>query len=147
MTRNPSIEAEIRKLIEVQAQATRDKDAKTVLSCYAADSVVFDLAPPLQNSTVGAAAEQALNDWFATWQGPIGYEARDFAITATAALAFCHGLVRIRGIKVDGEQNEVWLRQTICLRNIDGAWKIAHDHTSVPFYMDGSDKAAIDLKP
>ena len=38
-------------------------------------------------------------------------------------------------------------RQTTCLKKIDGAWKITHDHTSVPFYMDGSYKAAVDLKP
>jgi ketosteroid isomerase-like protein len=32
-------------------------------------------------------------------------------------------------------------------RDEHGAWKIAHEHTSVPFYMDGSFRAAIDLKP
>ena len=26
-------------------------------------------------------------------------------------------------------------------------WKIMHEHSSVPFYMDGSFKAAVDLKP
>jgi PhnB protein len=26
-------------------------------------------------------------------------------------------------------------------------WKIAHEHDSVPFYMDGSFKASIDLTP
>jgi PhnB protein len=39
------------------------------------------------------------------------------------------------------------VRQTFGLRKLAGAWKIAHDHMSVPFYMDGSYKAAIDLKP
>jgi hypothetical protein len=28
-----------------------------------------------------------------------------------------------------------------------GKWAIVHEHVSVPFYMDGSYKAAIDLKP
>ena len=28
-----------------------------------------------------------------------------------------------------------------------GTWKIAHEHTSVPFYMDGSFRAAVDLEP
>ena len=32
-------------------------------------------------------------------------------------------------------------------RKVDGTWKIAHAHTSVPFYMDGSFKAATDLNP
>jgi len=30
---------------------------------------------------------------------------------------------------------------------IGGAWKITRQHTSVPFRMDGSVKAAVDLKP
>jgi ketosteroid isomerase-like protein len=147
MTRNASIEAEIRKVIERQAQAIHDKDAKAVVACSAPDSVIFDLAPPLQIAVSGAEGEAGLNEWFATWRGPIGYETRDVAITATEDLAFAHGFVRISGTKVGGEQAEVWVRQTLCLQKIGGAWKIAHEHTSVPFYMDGSYRAAVDLKP
>ena len=44
-------------------------------------------------------------------------------------------------------ETDVWFRHTIGLRKIDGRWKIVHSHESVPFYMDGSDKAAVDLKP
>jgi len=32
-------------------------------------------------------------------------------------------------------------------REVGGAWKDRHEHISVPFYMDGSVKAAVDLKP
>jgi PhnB protein len=42
---------------------------------------------------------------------------------------------------------DIWIRATVCLRRIEGEWKIAHEHTSVPFYMDGSARAAVDLKP
>jgi ketosteroid isomerase-like protein len=47
----------------------------------------------------------------------------------------------------DGEKVDMWLRETLCFRKIDGKWKITHEHESVPFYMDGSFKAAVDLKP
>jgi SnoaL-like domain len=43
--------------------------------------------------------------------------------------------------------DETKIRQTLSFRKIDGEWKIAHEHASVPFYMDGSFRAAIDLKP
>jgi PhnB protein len=33
------------------------------------------------------------------------------------------------------------------LRRENGEWSIVHEHESVPFLMDGSDKAALDLKP
>ena len=57
------------------------------------------------------------------------------------------GLAHLTGTKKDGEKIDVWLRSTTGLRRIAGAWKITHQHTSVPFYMDGSYKAAVDLKP
>ena len=51
------------------------------------------------------------------------------------------------GRSVGGHEVELWYRQTLSFRKVDGAWKIAHEHSSVPFYMDGSFGAAIDLKP
>ena len=88
-----------------------------------------------------------LQAWFATWRGPLGYEVRELTITAGEDTAFSHSLNRLSGTKVDGEQADVWFRQTVGFRKIGGAWKIAHEHESVPFYMDGSFKAAVDLKP
>ena len=40
-----------------------------------------------------------------------------------------------------------WIRLTLCFRKIGGVWKVTHEHTSVPFTMDGSLKAAVDLTP
>ena len=45
------------------------------------------------------------------------------------------------------QQVDLWFRETLGFRKIDGKWTITHEHSSVPFYMDGSFKAAIDLKP
>ena len=142
-----SDEAAIRTLLEGRARAIRAKNADAALSHYASEFVRHDLAPPL--ATIGGTARDRdrLIAWFETWHGPIRYEFRDFSITAAGDLAFCHGLVRIGGTKKDGYEGDVWARQTVCLRKRDGAWTIAHEHTSTPFYMDGSLKAAVDLAP
>jgi PhnB protein len=137
-------EPQIRALIEAWAQAVRAKDVDGALSHSAADIVIFDLAPPLMSTGPDADGLQA---WFSTWQGPLGYEIHDLSITAGDDVAFCHCLTRLSGTKVDGEQIDVWFRQTLCFRKIAGAWKTAHQHESVPFYMDGSYRAAVDLKP
>jgi ketosteroid isomerase-like protein len=42
---------------------------------------------------------------------------------------------------------DLWFRLTLGLRSIGGRWKLLHEHESVPFYMDGSYKAAVDLRP
>jgi ketosteroid isomerase-like protein len=85
--------------------------------------------------------------WFSTFQDPIGYELRDLKISADKDLAFCHSFNRITGKRTDGETTDVWVRTTFCCRRLDGQWKIVHEHQSVPFYMDGSYRAAIDLNP
>jgi len=41
---------------------------------------------------------------------------------------------------------DLWFRETLGLQKFDGKWLIGHSHDSVPFYMDGSYKAAVDLK-
>jgi ketosteroid isomerase-like protein len=41
----------------------------------------------------------------------------------------------------------MWFWFTAGLRKQNGSWQIAHLHGSVPFYMDGTMKAAVDLAP
>jgi ketosteroid isomerase-like protein len=143
-TRRSTAEAQIRAVIDDWADALRNKNAAGVVRHHAPDYVQFSLAPPLIST---AADAKGLEAWFATWRGPLGYEIHELNITAAEEVAFCHGLNRLSGTKVDGEQADIWFRHTLGFRKIGGAWKIVHEHESVPFYMDGSFKAAIDLKP
>ena len=138
-------EARIRSLIDERARALGAKDAGALLAHAAPDLVAFTLAPPLQNPR--PLDRRGLDEWFATWRDDLALEARDMRIEVGGDIAFAHGLVRMSGTKVDGERPDLWARQTLCLRRIDGVWKVAHEHTSVPFYMDGSYRAAVDLKP
>src|SRR5688572_18462604 len=110
---------QIRGLVNDWARALRAKDVDGVMAHYTADSVTFDLAPPLNSTGADAKGLQA---WFSTWQGPLGYEIRDLNITAGDDVAFCHGLNRLSGTKTDGEKADVWFRQTLCLRKIGGEW-------------------------
>ncbi len=139
-------EAQIREIIEDWASALRAKNVDGVMSHYAPDLVQFDMAPPLRYAGRDV-HEKGLKEWFSSWKGPIGYEIRDLAVTAGENAAFCHSLNRMSGTRTNGEKTDVWFRYTLCFRNIGGEWKIAHAHESVPFYMDGSYKAAVDLKP
>ncbi|MGH7804122.1 MAG: nuclear transport factor 2 family protein [Candidatus Binatia bacterium] len=53
----------------------------------------------------------------------------------------------MHGARTDGTKTDIWVRATVGFEKIDGAWMIVHEHVSVPFYMDGSFKAAVDLTP
>jgi PhnB protein len=140
-------EIQIRALIEDRAKALRGKDATGFLSHHAADLVKFDLAPPLRAIGAKALDRQKLEAWMASWEGSIGYEVSELEVAASSDLALCHALLRISGVKTDGARHDIWARQTLGLRKREGAWKIVHEHISVPFYMDGSIRAAIDLRP
>jgi len=142
-----SDEALIQTLRDQLTNAIRAKDADRLTSYYATDTVMFVLAPPLQFKGDEGPGKDGVKQWFNTFQGPIGYEIRDLGITAGGDVAFCHSLNRISGTRNDGEQTDIWVRETLGLRKIGGEWKITHQHQSVPFYMDGSNKAAVDLKP
>ena len=139
-----SDEAGIRSLIDQRVEALYAKDAGAVISFLAPEYVPFTLAPPLVSTMIGA---KEYNSWFATWQGPIGTEIRDLDIAVSGDLGVSHSLNQMTGTSISGQEVTLWYRQTLCFRKIDGVWKIAHEHSSVPFYMDGSFRAAIDLKP
>src|ERR671914_998089 len=66
----------------------------------------------------------------------IGYEIRDLSITTGDDVAFSHSLNRISGTRTNGEETDVWVRATVGFRKIDGKWRVAHEHVSVPFHMD-----------
>jgi uncharacterized protein (TIGR02246 family) len=136
----------IRTLMDGWVKGVRDKDVDAVMAHYASDVVLFDLVPPLQY--VGRDAyRKNWEEWFATWRGQIGYEMQNPSITAGDEVAFGHSLNRISGTRTSGEKTDVWVRVTACYRKINGKWLILHEHVSVPFYMDGSFRAAVDLKP
>jgi ketosteroid isomerase-like protein/uncharacterized protein YndB with AHSA1/START domain len=128
-----------------RAEAIRAKDVDGSIAAYSPDVLKFDLAPPL--ASTGAQDSDGLKYWYGTWQGPIGYELRDLSISAGADIAFSHSLNHMTGTTTDGEQTDLWFRETVCLRKTSGTWKIVHEHNSVPLYMDGTGKAATDLKP
>jgi uncharacterized protein (TIGR02246 family) len=138
-------EVQIRSLVEYRVQALVVKDAHTLTSHYADDVVLFDVVGPLRHLGADAHAKRVA-EWLSDYRDGIGYTIRDLDITAGADVAFCHYLYRVSGTMIDGTHVGMWNRSTICLRKIDGAWIITHEHTSVPF--DGTTGAAsLDLQP
>jgi ketosteroid isomerase-like protein len=136
-------ERAIKDAILARAAALSAKDADAIFKSGAAGFVGFSLAPPLKEN----GGKDGLRAWLASWDGPIGLELRDLKVVADGDVAYAHGFVHMTGRKTDGAAVDLWYRQTLGLRRRGDAWKIVHEHSSVPFYMDGSFKAAVDLTP
>ena len=140
---NQNNAVEIERLLQQLAKAHADHDADAIVGAYSPDAVIFDLAPPLGRRGMDGESVVA---WLAGWDGPIRIDARDVNRAVDGDLAFVSALNRIQG-RQGAEEQDMWYRTTMCLRKTTGRWRIVCDHSSVPFYMDGSYRAAVDLQP
>lgn len=138
-------ESKIREMLQGIYQAHREKEAGAITAPYAEDAAVFNLAPPLAHPGRDREETQA---WLDTWATPIEIDSRDIEITISGDFAFAHGFLHMRGTKKGAQQPvDFWMRETLCLERRRGGWRIVHEHTSVPFYMDASTRPAFDLEP
>ena len=141
-------EKQIRDLMAAREIAMSERDAETLGSHYAPDVVAFTLAPPLAHRGADVIDVEARKAWFATFEGPIEYEIRDLEITVGGDIAYSHALNRLSTTPKGAPAGfDLWFRATVCFRKEDGEWRITHVHDSTPFHMDGTLRAAVDLKP
>jgi ketosteroid isomerase-like protein len=145
-TRSELDEDAIRQALARLHDALRARDAGAFAAACTEDLLVFDLAPPLRRSGAAEEARQ-LARWLAKWQGPVEDELHGLRIECDGDVAFANALSRLDATALDGERMELWSRVTFGLRREGGTWRVAHRHASVPFHMDGSLRAAVDLTP
>lgn len=135
-------EGHIRAVLEQMQQAIHDRNAKRYFSHFEPGAIEFDLAPPLGH-VIDA---DGLSKWLMGWDGPVVETTRDFRVEVGGDMAFAYGMTHV-AVARGGQDISWWMRRTTCLRRTSQGWKVVHDHTSVPFHMDGSLKAAVDLEP
>jgi ketosteroid isomerase-like protein len=136
-------ESEITEVMEAITKGLRNKDAGGIVAQYTPDAVLFDLAPPLSHRI----DKRQLVQWLSTWDGPVNQQLQDMKIIVRGDVAFAYGFIHVNARTKSGEEAAWWMRATACLARQSVGWKIVHEHTSVPFYMDGSFRAALDLAP
>lgn len=139
--------SEIRQLVLERAAAVAAKDAQAMVAHHAPTLVEYNLAPPLRQPSAGRDVGP-VEKWLATFHGPMSMEVRDLEVTVDGSVAFCTSLNCLTATPVgQTESFSLWFRVTLGLRKIDGSWLVVHEHESVPFEMDGSFLAAVNLQP
>jgi len=129
-----SITAVLRRRVEELAQAIRDKDLDHLMSLYATDVTVFDVRPPL-NVRGTDAYRQNFERWFASFEGPLGFEIKNLRIVPGSDAAFCHYLSLVSGARPGGRVSGYWVRGTTCFERRDDEWLVTHEHISMPAPM------------
>jgi ketosteroid isomerase-like protein len=136
-------ESDVTGVLEAVSRGLHNKDAAAIVAQYTPDALLFDLAPPLAHRI----DKSELAQWLNTWDGPVSQQLRDMKIIVHGDLAVAYGFLHVSARTKSGEDAAWWMRATACLSRQNGRWKIVHEHTSVPFYMDGSFRVALDLTP
>lgn len=138
---------EIRNVIEARYTRLAAGDVKGMLESYAPEVVQFTLAPPL-GERVDGRDTTATERWIATFEAPPRRAVTRPEIVADGDVAFATSIDSMTATPLGGtEPFTLWFRVTLGLRRVAGRWAIVHEHASVPFYMDGSFRAAVDLQP
>lgn len=106
-------------------------DIDAAMSPYAKDLFLFDLAPPYTSDFERLkAVNTALRAGMATTPA-CTYD--DLVIEiASADFAYAHYILPFGATMKDGSRFAVDGRGTDIFRKVDGAWKIVHEHFSVP---------------
>ena len=140
---------DVHAVLDEHAAAHAARDADRLFALYSDDMVSYSLAPPLQQGPdTPHGTLDGIRAWFAGFDGPIQITYRDPVVSQDGNVAFAHTLTQMRMTPAGQDESiSLWIRSTFGLRRIDGSWRITHRHDSTPFYMDGSDKAALDLQP
>ena len=126
---NERNEPAIRAVIDDWTDAICKSDIDRVLANQTDDIVMYDVPEPIQVTGI-----EAYND---TWKlffahnvaGPDRFRLSDVQIVAGDDVAYAHGLLTIGG-------GDAHCRLTLGLRRIDSAWKVTHEHHSIPIKLD-----------
>jgi uncharacterized protein (TIGR02246 family) len=147
MTETPQTEEQqVRKLVELWAEAARSSDIEAIMACYAPDVVAFDAIAALQFRGTGPYRTHWETCLQYMQDGEFILEVHDLEVAVDGTVAFAHYLSRCGCKDEQGNEQAGWMRATVCCRKLDGGWHIAHEHYSVPFDPE-SGKALMELAP
>jgi ketosteroid isomerase-like protein len=76
-----------------------------------------------------------MEQWFASFEGPLGFEHHALRIMPGEGAAFCHYLSLVSGARADGHITGYWVRGTTCFEQRAGQWLVTHEHISMPASM------------
>ena len=122
---------EIRALIERWARAVREEDRAGIRADHDSEMLMFDVPPPFLS--------QGLDAYMKTWEEfwscagkPVAFDLRDVKITAGKAVAFATAIGQCTNVGPSGKREPLEFRLTMCLRKMNGRWRVMHEHHSLP---------------
>ena len=126
-------EIRIKALLEAWTDAVRRHDIPAILAHHEPNMVMFDVPPPLQCKGIEA-YERTWDLMFRYHKPGAAFDIQELAVTAGPDVAFAVAIMRCGpdSSSNPADKDGFLFRLTVGLRNVDGEWRIAHEHHSVP---------------
>jgi uncharacterized protein (TIGR02246 family) len=124
-------EVEIRALIDRWAGAVRQQNIAGIRADHDSQILLFDLPGPLFSEGLDAYIE-TWNKFFNWAEKPIAFAFHNVEITAGTDVAFATAIGHCAGVDSNGLREELEFRLTMGFRKREGAWRIVHEHHSLP---------------
>ena len=139
------MEQEIRSIISQKVAAVKAKDVNKVTAIFSVNVISYDVVGDLKY-TGKAAVKKRLEEWLSTLDQVLDFEMIDPQITFSEEVGNCSSLNHIVAKTLNGDELNMYWRETNCFAHVDGEVKIIHTHSSVPFSTENG-MASIALKP
>ncbi|UII19892.1 nuclear transport factor 2 family protein [Fulvivirga ligni] len=139
------MEQEIRSIINQKVGAVKTKDVNKATDIFGPNVISYDVVGDLKY-TGKAAVKKRLEEWLSTLDQVVDFEMTDLHITFSEEVGNCSSLNHIVAKTVNGDELNMYWRETNCFVRVDGEVKIIHTHSSVPFSTENG-MASIGLKP
>ncbi|MDG2990853.1 nuclear transport factor 2 family protein [Candidatus Synechococcus calcipolaris G9] len=137
MSEMNALQIQVHAVLENWAKATRQNRKDEILKNHVPDLVIFDVLSPMKYESAES-YRQSWDSWQPETQGDGQFELENLSVTVSTDLAFAHCFIRCGGKMPDGHTFQDLVRATFCLKKIDEAWKIVHQHISKPIQQSGS---------
>jgi uncharacterized protein (TIGR02246 family) len=134
----------LRQLLSDWESALRARDLDRMMSFYTPDVVFYDGIGPLQMGQ--ELYRKNWDEFFSYFPGPVEWRTQHMKVTAGDRAAFSRALVELKGTNAEGKCEATWMRQTVGYEKIGEAWRISHEHWSMPMDME-TGKVATTLTP
>ena len=124
-------EARILELFDRWAKGVREQDFSAIRSNHDADLLMFDVPPPFLSRGIDA--------YMATWatfykyaEKPVAFDFTEIEVTCGVEVAYLTAVGHCVTSDMSGNREPLDFRLTMGLKKLAGAWRIAHEHHSVP---------------
>ncbi len=122
---------EIELVLAEWVESTRHDLKDEILKNHLPSAIIFDVLAPMQyQGTI--AYRKSFDEWQPPFKIPSLFELTELNINAGDDTGFAHCLINCGGTLPDGKEVRDTVRATFCFIKIDGLWRVAHHHISMP---------------